>query len=96
MNWADFDLAGKPKRQKLVPFPRVGKRQALIPFPRTGKRSAAIASGFSGARRSGDLLVEQLIRAAQERLAPEREVAASELAAEPEQLGTRLCMAAAK
>ena len=30
----------KMKRQRLVPFPRVGKRQALIPFPRTGKRSS--------------------------------------------------------
>ena len=28
------------KRQKLIPFPRVGKRQALIPFPRTGKRQS--------------------------------------------------------
>ncbi|CAM6054919.1 unnamed protein product [Sphagnum tenellum] len=31
--------ASKQKRQRLVPFPRVGKRQALIPFPRTGKRA---------------------------------------------------------
>ena len=29
------------KRQRLIPFPRVGKRQALIPFPRTGKRSSS-------------------------------------------------------
>ena len=33
------------KRQKLIPFPRVGKRQALIPFPRTGKRSGSGAPG---------------------------------------------------
>ncbi len=38
------------KRQKLIPFPRIGKRQALIPFPRTGKRSGSVGSGRLMAR----------------------------------------------
>jgi hypothetical protein len=91
LSWPDFDLTGKSKRQKLVPFPRVGKRQALIPFPRTGKRSAPF---ISGARQGGGILIEQLLRAAQESLArvPEKEVEASETADEPRQLGWYLVL----
>ena len=71
-----FNPASRPKRQKLVPFPRVGKRQALIPFPRTGKRASYEA-------RPSDLYISELLRAAKQAENPETAFDTSEVAADP-------------
>ena len=79
-----FNPASKPKRQKLVPFPRVGKRQALIPFPRTGKRSS---TEFTQTR-PFDLYLDELMRAAKQ----SDSFDTSELVSEPSQaIGTCRC-----
>ena len=81
------DVFVATKRQKLVPFPRVGKRQALIPFPRTGKRSSAESGPtFSAFSRQNDLIGE-LWRAAQNN--PEK-FEMSNFVREPKTIGTCL------